>query len=156
MQAHNSNPGSKGSSSKGTNPVQTSTSKLATLSHLFAVEGTSVVVRNSSGPSLAEPIEPGEIPQQPVSEIPAVISDDIPLLASDPNRPPFTPVGEHSNIIDQEEDPSNLDSDQGSYSDEGASESSSSHATPLRSTRGRKSKKKHREEKSYLDVAKGT
>ena len=110
------------------------------------MEVSIAVERNITGSSLEEPIEPSEIPQQPITESPAAFSNDIPPLL----------VEEPSNIIVQEEDPSNLDSDQGGFSDEGASESSSSHATPLRSTRGRKSKKKHREENSFREVAKGT
>ena len=70
--------------------------------------------------------------------------------------PPQVPMGELSKIASQEEDPTNIDSDQGGFSDEYASESSNPHATPLKTSRGRKSKKKHREERSFRDVAKGS
>lgn len=58
--------------------------------------------------------------------------------------------------IDLDEEPSNLDSYPGGDSDDGAMESSSSHATPIKTTRGRKYKKKQREETSYRDILKGS
>ena len=120
------------------NPIQVHTSKQPS-----ETEETSEEKRNDARSISADPISPGEVPLQPIPDLPPVITEVI---------PPPVPMGEPSKVISQEEDPSNLDSDQGGFSDEGASKSSSSHATPLRSNRGRKSKKKHREEKSFREV----
>jgi hypothetical protein len=54
-----------------------------------------------------------------------------------------------------EEEHISLDSDLGGLEDRGT-ESSSSQATPIKPTRGWKSKKKEREEKTYRDVLQGS
>ena len=94
-----------------------------------ATKGTSEEERNAARSISVDPIDPGEVPQQPVLDLPPVITEDI---------PPPVPMGELSKVISQEEDPSNLDSDQGGFTDDGASKSSSSHATPPKPTRERK------------------
>jgi hypothetical protein len=48
------------------------------------------------------------------------------------------------------------DSDPGGDTDEGSTESESSHATPAKNPRGRKSNKKKREEFSYADIMQGS
>ena len=50
----------------------------------------------------------------------------------------------------------NLASDSGEESKERYTESDGSQITPIKSARGRKSKKKQREEKTYLDVLQGS
>ena len=124
------------------NPIQAHTSKQTS-----ATEETSEEKINEARSISVDPIGPGEVPLQLVPDLSPVITEDI---------PPPIPTGEISRIITQEEDPSNIDSDQGGFSDEYASESSSPHATPVKSSRGRKFKKKHRKEKSFRDVAKGS
>ena len=83
----------------------------------------------------ANSLEPGEIPSQPESVTP---------------RAKSPPIREETREVDEE--PSAAESDPRGFSDEGATESSSSHATPVNIQRGRKSKKKQREEKSYAYV----
>ena len=112
-----------------------------------ATEETSAGKRNEAGSKSEDPIRPDEVPLHPSPELTPVLIEI---------TPPHVPMGEPSKIASQEEDPSNIDSDQGGFSDEYASESSSPHATPLKTSSGRKSKKKHREEKSFRDVAKGS
>ena len=87
----------------------------------------------------ANSLEPGEIPSHPESVTPRA------------ERPPI-----REEIREVHEEPSVAESDPKGSSDEGATESSSSHATPVKNPRGRKSKKKQREEKSYADVLQGS
>ena len=82
-------------------------------------------------------LEPGEIPPHPDSAAP---------------RAESTPIREEPREVGEE--PSAADSDPGVFSYEEATDSS--HATPVKTTRGRKSKKKQREEKSYADVLQGS
>ena len=87
----------------------------------------------------ANSLEPGEIPTQ--------LDHAPPRMERPPIREEIREVGE---------EPSTAESDPGGFSDEEASESSTSHATPIKNPRGRKSKKKQREEKSYADVLQGS
>ena len=103
--------------------------------------------RSEAKSKSADPIRSGKVPLHPSPDLTPVLTEII---------PPHVPMGELSKIASQEEDPSNIDSDQGGFSDEYASESSSPHATPLMTSRGRKSKKNHHEERSFRDVAKGS
>ena len=63
--------------------------------------------------------------------------------------------GGNERNIDKEEHIS-LASETDEDSEERAYESDSSQVTPIKSARGRKSKKKQREEKTYLDVLQGS
>ena len=112
-----------------------------------ATEETSAGKRNEARSKSADPIKPSEVPSHLSPDLTPILTEII---------PPHVPTGELSKIASQEEDPSNIDSDQGGFSDEYASESSSPHATPLKTSKGWKSKKKHCEEKSFRDVAKGS
>ena len=80
-------------------------------------------------------MEPGEIPQ----------SDPVVSIAADPFGP----------SKDTNEDPLLLETDPGEDTDDGAS-SNSLHAVPFKNPRGRKTKKKKREEETYLSVLKGS
>ena len=83
----------------------------------------------------ADPLEPGEIPHFDLVVSAAVGT-------SDPSK-------------DTNEDPLLLEMDPGEDTDDGAS-SSSLHAVPFKNPRGRKSKKKKREEATYLDILEGS
>ena len=83
----------------------------------------------------ADPLEPGEIPH----------SDPVVSMAADTSGP----------SKDTNEDPLLLEMDPGEDTDDGAS-SSSLHAVPFKNPRGRKSKKKKREEATYLAVLEGS
>ena len=107
-----------------------------------------IVIRESTPPDLVIPVEtqdtqgatslePREIQPEPAN----------PLAGSSPTR---------GDSREAEEDPSAIDSDPGGDTDEGSTESGSLHATPVKKPRGRKSKKKQREEKSYADVLQGS
>jgi len=109
------------------------------------------VINLNPNPSDGSPVEPGEIPQsEPEKEVQKTHEEEQTPAQRSPGRQ------DPAKLKDLDEDPTNLDSDTGGYSDGGASEYSSSHATPVYSTRGRKSKKKHREEIANLEVTKGT
>ena len=83
----------------------------------------------------ADPLEPGEIPQiNPTS-----------LMEADA-------LGSSK---EANEDPILLEMDPGEETDEGAS-SRSLHTIPIKNPRGRKSKKKKREEETYLAVLEGS
>ena len=113
----------------------------------MASEEASEGRRSEVRPNSADPSRSGDVPLHASPDLTPVLTEI---------TPPHAAMGEISKIASQEEDPTNIDSDQGGFSDEYASESSSPHATPLKTSRGRKSKKKHREEKSFKDVAKGS
>ena len=83
----------------------------------------------------ADPLEPGEIPH----------FDPVVSTAPDTSGP----------SKDTNEDPLLLETDPGEDTDDGAS-SSSLHAVPFKNPRGRKSKKKKREEATYLAVLEGS
>ena len=107
-----------------------------------------IVIRESTPPDLVIPVEmqdtqgatslePGEIQPEPAN----------PLVGSSPTR------GDSREV---EEDPLTIDSDPGGDTDEGSTESGSSHATPVKNPRGQKSNKKQREERSYADILQGS
>ena len=129
-------PSSKKATEEGTFPPNSS--QIHTPNQPSATEGTSAAIILPDSLNVADPSGPGEVPTHPDPTLSPVITEIIPPLNA------------------QEEDPSNLDSDQEGFSEEEYSYSSSPQATPLKSNRGRKSKKKHREEKSLRDVAKGS
>ena len=126
----------KKATEEGTFPPNSS--QIHTPNQPSATEGTSAEIIIPDSLNVADPSGPGEVPTHPDPTLSPVITEIIPPLN------------------DQEEDPSNLDSDQEGFSEEEYSYSSSSQATPLKSNRGRKTKKKHQEEKSLRDVAKGS
>ena len=82
-------------------------------------------------------MEPEEIQPEPA----------IPLVRSSPNR---------GDSRDAEAEPIAMDSDPGGDSDEGSTESGSSYATPIKKSRGWKSNKNIREERSYADILQGS
>lgn len=94
-----------------------------------------------------EALEPREIPPPGNVEVSPPCFNEV-LPATEPKT--------LAKSIDPDEEPSNLDSDPGGDSDDGALESNSSHATPIQTTRGRKSKKKKHDETSYRDILKGS
>ena len=110
---------------------------------------------NNQAPEAGDPLEPGKIPNQDNEKSPRPNLETEPPLSTDPKGTPAYDT-DQAKSKDLDEDLSNLDSDLGGYSDEGATESSNSHATPIQPTRGSKSKKKHREEKALRDITKGT
>ena len=110
---------------------------------------------NNQAPEAGDPLEPGEIPNRDSEKDPLPNLETEPPLSADPKGTPAYNI-DQAKSKGLDEDPSNMDSDLGRYSDEGATECSSSHATPIHPTRGRKSKKKHREEKALRAITKGT
>ena len=86
-------------------------------------------------PQVADLLEPGEIPQTEPGVSTAVET-------AGPSK-------------ETSEDPLLLETDPGEETDEGAS-SSNLHAIPIKNPRGRKSKKKKREEATYLVVLEGS
>ena len=68
----------------------------------------------------------------------------------------LTPPVEDQREKEAEEDHISLGSESGGDSEDGGTESGNSQVTPIKVTLGRKTKKKQREEKTYLDILQGS
>ena len=131
-------------------PNKTSTSNKATIHQDPVIEV--VVLDNNTEHAYGEDLDPVETPQ-------GANEEESPQDQEEPTetiRDRSNPEAEPANSKDLDYEPTNLDSDPGGFTDEDASEASSSHASPIQLSRGRKSKKKHREEKNRRDINKGT